>query len=185
MSWLYKGIDFYTPQDLVYYLYCEDKKIEIGLIDTEYTISDGRKFKFRFINEGKLVLLYYPKDYKKVLAEIPAEVRIYSEKEITSMFKFIYHKHGRNYLKKFKQKTYKDFKRKVIEYDDLRSKEEFQKYKHKNVKFHYNCCSCQRDTFTTWRIIDHFEHDHLCKHCRKALMKEQKNQASSESVSEN
>ena len=88
---------------------------------------------------------------------------ICNEEGITPSFKYIYHKYGKGYLKRFEVKKPK---RKVIEYPCS----DFDKYKNKNVKFHYKCKVCNKDVYTTWYIIDHFK-DNLCKRCRKSNQK--------------
>lgn len=168
-NYLYKGIKFKDIQSLAYWIYAEDNKIELSKTeDMEIGLSSGRKFVFDLISENKYVLLckFYPKDFNLLLKEF--NVKVIHKKELDSIFKYIYKRYGRSYLDKFRVKNVSDFKRKVIEYDSL-SREEFLKFKNKNVRFYYKCKDCNEDVFTTWRIIDHFDYDHLCKRCRKKL----------------
>ena len=103
--------------------------------------------------------------YKGLIFNHPQELvnHICKEDSVKPSFKYIYNKYGKNYLKKFKIEKPK---RKVIEYPCS----DFQKYKHKNVKFHYKCKECGIDVYTTWFLIDHHK-DELCKHCRKLSSK--------------
>lgn len=99
--------------------------------------------------------------YKGIIFNDPKSLvdHICNEEGVKSSFKYIYHKYGRSYLKRFKIEPPK---RRVIEYPC----DNFQKYKHRNVKFHYKCKNCGIDVYTTWFLIDHFK-DNLCKYCRK------------------
>lgn len=99
--------------------------------------------------------------YKGIIFNDPKSLvdHICNEEGVKSSFKYIYHKYGRSYLKRFKIEPPK---RRVIEYPC----DDFKKYKHRNVKFHYKCKNCGVDVYTTWFLIDHFK-DNLCKYCRK------------------
>lgn len=90
----------------------------------------------------------------------------FNKSNIESILKYIYNRYGKNYLNTFKDKKASDFKRDIIESDipDL------EKYKNKNVRFHYKCRNCGKDVFTTYHILTHFN-DGLCKQCRKSMNK--------------
>lgn len=86
-----------------------------------------------------------------------------SYKEMQSILKFIYHRYGRSGLKKYKDKTSQDFKRKIIE---VENNPNLSKYKNKNIKLHYKCIKCGKDVFTAYSTYFRFK-DNLCKNCRK------------------
>lgn len=123
-----------------------------------------------FRSSLELAYYIYCRDNGFDICETDLYIRItngtVSEKDADRIYRFVYHKHGRNFLKKFKDKTAKDFKRKVVEYDG--TLESISKYRNRTVKVHYRCSSCSKDVFTTWRIVNHFD-DGLCKRCRKKL----------------
>lgn len=115
-----------------------------------------------FENRNQLAYYIYCEDNK-----ISYEDKSLSEKEMKKVLKFVYGRYGSSGLKKYKNKTAKDFKRKIIEVDETK---DLSKYKNKNIKLHYKCNECDRDVFTAYSTYIRFK-DHLCKSCRKNTVK--------------
>ena len=83
----------------------------------------------------------------------------YSKEE---MFRYLYKKFGSNCLKKYHNDI--THKRKIVE----ATKDNLDRYKNKNIKFHFKCESCGKEVLTSWRVVkDHG--NQLCKSCRKNL----------------
>lgn len=139
--YIYKGIWIEDIRNLALYLYFENKGVEY--------------------KDGRIYIEGTPISYRQ-----EAGYYYVSQKTIKKIMRRLYNQHGSSCFRRYKMKTYKDIKRKVIEWPC----KDFQKYKHRNVKFHYKCKECGRDVFTTWFLIDHWD-DCLCKHCRKTKIK--------------
>lgn len=88
-----------------------------------------------------------------------------SKKEIKKILSFIYKRYGRSGLNKYRDKTEKDFKRKIIDINMSESRDLIS-YKNKNIKLHYRCKKCGKDVYTAYSTYSRFN-DSLCKRCRK------------------
>lgn len=168
-KWRYKGEVFDSSWELAYWIYCEDNNIDIHRNKSPHTLSNGHKVYFDFISNGRFIevkgdYLKNEEDWElKLESYIKYDVKVLFSKDIEPILKYIYHKYGKNYLNKFKDKKKTHLKRRVIEYEgDLDS---VRKYKNRNVRYHYLCKNCNRDVFTTWYLLEHFN-DNLCKYCR-------------------
>lgn len=170
----YKGEVFDSSWELAYWIYCIDHNIDIHRNTVPNKRSDGKDIYFDFISNGKYIEikgdhLQNQEDWPiRLDAYIKYNVKVIMRKDIEDILKYIYHKYGKNYLNSFKDKKASDFKRDIIEADipDL------EKYKNKNVRFHYKCNECGKDVFTTYHILTHFN-DGLCKQCRKLMNKKE------------
>lgn len=92
-----------------------------------------------------------------------------NKKEREKVFSSIYNRYGRSGLSKYKDKTEKDFKRKIIDLENISHPEALLAlYKNKNVKFHYKCKKCGKDVYTSYSTYIRFKNS-LCKGCRKSL----------------
>lgn len=131
------------------------------------------KLKYRYKNEifnssWELAYWIYCMDHDIDINKGILSHKKFNRENIKNILKYIYHKYGKNYLNSFKDKKASDFKRDIIEADvpDL------EKYKNKNVRFHYKCNECGKDVFATYHILTHFN-DRLCKQCRKLMNKKE------------
>lgn len=88
-----------------------------------------------------------------------------SKKEIKKILSFIYKRYGRSGLSKYRDKTEKDFKRKIIDIN-MSESHNLISYKNKNIKLHYKCKKCSKDVYTAYSTYSRFN-DSLCKRCRK------------------
>ena len=127
-----------------------------------YTFK-GKKF------ENRNHLAYYIWCNDNSVSYDEKSLKSLSAKEIQRALKFVYHRYGRSGLKKYKDKTGKDFKRKIIE---VENNPNLDKYKHKNVKLHFKCVTCGKDVFTAYSTYIRFK-DNLCKNCRKSMKDKQ------------
>jgi hypothetical protein len=91
------------------------------------------------------------------------KVIIIWHEDIKPFLYYVRGKYGVNYLKSFRRKTYKDYKRKIIPVNTV---EEAFPYRNDNVRFSFICKKCGEKVATTYFILDHFK-DFLCKRCRK------------------
>lgn len=92
-----------------------------------------------------------------------------NKREREKVFSFIYNRYGRSGLSKYKDKTEKDFKRKIIDLENVSHPETLlELYKNKNVKFHYKCKKCNKDVYTAYSTYIRFK-DSLCKGCRNEI----------------
>lgn len=149
--YFYDYEEFNDIRELALYMFFKEKKMKVSKKEDIIKVEDDNN------------------TYNFTLNKQRIEAKYVDKKTLNAMFKYLYHRFGQSCFKRFKLKERKDIKRKIIEYPC----EDFQKYKHRNVKFHYVCPECGHDVFTTWFLIDHFE-DGLCKHCRKKKWREQK-----------
>lgn len=160
---IYKGIHFDSSWELAFWIWCEDhnKKIERNL--NPIISKTKQKYYPDFIVDGRLYeikgdfLTKYEGYEDKLETFIKYDVKVIMQKDIVPILHYIYSKYGKEYLKKFKRKTEKSYKRKPTE--------EGQKPK-RHHRIHYKCKACGVDVYATKRIYEHFN-DGLCKYCRK------------------
>jgi len=170
IKWRYKGEVFDSSWELAYWIYCEDNNIDIHRNKTPHKLSNGKNVYFDFISNGRYIeikgdYLKNQEDWNcKLESYVKYDVKVLFEKDIVPILKYIYNRYGKEYLNKFRDKKKTDFKRKIIEVDNL-TLDELSKYKNKNVRFHYICKQCKKDVYTTWHLLEHFN-DNLCKYCR-------------------
>ena len=112
-----------------------------------------------FKSYDQLAYFIYCKDHNLEYIE-----KILNKKELKSVLKFIYSRYGRSGLSKYRDKTEKDFKRKVIEVKNIAH---IETLKNKNIKLHYKCKECNKDVYTSYSTYIRFQ-DFLCKNCRKS-----------------
>lgn len=175
-NYVYKGIPFDKPQALIYYI-LSDGTVTLNTTDVFFFL-DSKNKKHRYMPlfrcaDGILLDIetecgfeenYWP--YKKAIAEANnfKFITLAEMKIITSVF---YKKFGGKYLKQFKKKRDKDFKRTIIEVEnesDIKSKV-FEK-RNANVKIKFYCKSCGAVDYQSPKTVLHFN-NLLCGSCRR------------------
>lgn len=156
---IYKGIQFRSSWELAFWIWCEDngKHIEKNKKAIHYK---GKNYYPDFIVDGRFYeigLTRFEGWEDKVIAFMQNDVKVLFQKDIEPMLKYIYQRYGKEYLKKYKRKTFKSFKRAPTEEGEKTIKRH---------RIHYVCRNCGIDVFATKRVYEHFK-DGLCKNCRK------------------
>jgi hypothetical protein len=173
----YQSEQFDSAQELAFWIYHRDHKHAIRRNYKKLFYFYKRKKRYiipDFILDKKLIEVKGD-NFKKGLEWNklwPYEEKVLKKHNVAILWHddikpFLYYirgKYGAKYLKSFKQKTCRDYKRKIIPVDTV---EDAFPYRNDNVKFSYTCKKCGRKVITTYFILDHFK-DYLCKKCRKA-----------------
>jgi formylmethanofuran dehydrogenase subunit E len=112
--------------------------------------KDGSSWLKEFINKEKVLL--------------KNNVKILYYNDIKPYLQYIRQKYGEKYLQQFRKKTKDDFKRKIIEIQNV--DEIFHLRNEHKIKVSYSCKKCSERVITSvTNIIKH--PDMLCKTCRK------------------
>lgn len=164
----YDGELFDSSWELAYWIYCKDNNIDIHRNRTPKIRPDGKRIVFDFISNGRYIEV--KGDYLRKMEDWPIRMECYIEYDVRLLFRkdmepildYVYKRYGKEYLRKFKDRKPSDFKRKIIE----ASNTDIDRYRNRNVKFHFRCIRCGRDVYTSYSTIRRFGSD-MCKSCRK------------------
>lgn len=176
-KYIYKNEKFDSSWELYYWLWCLGNNIPIERNYKYFTYMLNGKVKRYYpdfiINSNQFVELkgdhlindvYHNSTWQEKAKICKREnIIVLSLEDMKPIIKFVQDKYGKTFVSQFKQKSANSFKRKIVEFTSLQN---IYQYRNDNIRFHYKCRRCQRDVYTTYFLIDHFN-DRMCKHCRK------------------
>ena len=178
-GYVFENIRFDSSWELAYFIYMRDNN---------YNIKRNKEKFFKYFDNKNISHKYFPDfivdgnyveikssyimdgedwTYKKAIIEVN-NITLISDDEIKKYFKYVYNKYGKNYLKQFKVKTDKDFKRQIIEVKQLSEVDDLYEKRNSNVKIKYFCQNCGKVKYLSIKEFLHFK-DLKCKKCREIV----------------